>query len=303
MALRELTDRSASVEIPTSLDDLDAWLATSEARVPGLREDAAKTVVWANEGAHAPTPRSVIYLHGFSADPREVDPLPQVVAQRMGANLCYARLTGHGRDGAAMAEASLDDWLADADEAMTLGARLGERVVVMGTSTGGTLTLWLAAQRRWRERMAALVLLSPNLRLRSRAAALVRGPLRGLLLRLVVGREYRFEPQNESQARHWTTQYPSISLLPMIELTRRVRRLHLEDVNVPVFVAYSPLDRVVDPKSALAAVDRLASPVKRRYVVRGDGDAQHHVLAGDILSPGTTAGLAAEILDFLEHLR
>ncbi len=302
MSSRDWKDRSPGVGIPASLDDLDGWLATSEARVPDLREGAAKAIVWAGEGPRTPTPRSVIYLHGFSADPREIDPLPRQVAEGMGANLFYARLTGHGRAEAAMAEASMDDWLADAEEAMALGVRLGGRVVVMGTSTGGTLALWLAARTRWRERMAALVLLSPNLRVRNRAAALVRGAWGRLLLRAAVGREYRFEPQNEAQARHWTTRYPSSSLLPMIELTRTVRRLPLEKVNVPVFVAYSPLDRVVDPRSTLTALERLTSPVKRRHVVRDDGDAQHHVLAGDILSPGTTAGLAAEILDFLEHL-
>lgn len=302
MSSREWNDRRPGVDLPASLDDVDTWLATSEGLVPELRESAAKTVVWADERPHAATRRSVIYLHGFSADPREVDPLPRQVAEGMGANLCYARLTGHGRDGAAMAEAALDDWLADAEEAMALGVRLGDRVVVMGTSTGGALALWLAAQPRWREHVAALVLLSPNLRLRNRAAALVRGALGRLLLRVAVGREYGFEPQNEAQARHWTTRYPSSALLPMIELTRTVRRLPLEKVNVPAFVAYSPLDRVVDPEATLAALDRMASPVQRRYVVRDDGDAHHHVLAGDILSPGTTAGLATEILDFLEHL-
>lgn len=284
-------------------EDLEAWLEATEAGIPDLRDGAAKTVVWADGGTRARTAFAVVYLHGFSADRHEIDPLPRRVAEEICANLYYARLAGHGRSGASLADADMEDWLLDAAEAMAIGARLGERVIVLGTSTGGTLALWIAGQRRWRDVLAALVLVSPNLALRSRAARLLSGRLGRLLARLAVGRDYRFEAQNEAQALHWTTRYPSSALVAMMRLVRAVRALPLEQVNVPAFMAYSPLDRVVDPSAALAAMRRLRSPVKRTFAVEGDGDAQHHVVAGDILSPGTTAALTREILEFLEEIR
>lgn len=286
-------------------EDLDAWLSASEGRIPDLRQGAAKAILWRDASVRARTSLSVVYLHGFSADRQEMDPLPREVAGGLGANLYCTRLAGHGRDGrrgAAMAEASVADWLSDAAESMEIGLRLGERVIVVGTSTGGTLALWVAAQPGWSDRLAALVLLSPNLGVRSRLAQLVRGPWGRLLLRLVVGREYHFEPRNEAHGRHWTTRYPSSALLPMLELVRTARALPLEHVRVPVFMAYSPLDGVVDPSRALAALERIASPLKRTLVVEDVGDPQHHVLAGDILSPGTTPSLVREIVAFLERI-
>jgi hypothetical protein len=60
-----------------------------------------------------------------------------------------------------MAEASLQDWLDDARESLAIGRRIGERVVIMGTSTGRTLATWPSLQPEgpapW-----ATVLISPN---------------------------------------------------------------------------------------------------------------------------------------------
>ncbi len=296
---RATTGTEAHVKLP---DDLDAWLTSSEAEVPALRPDAAKTIVWADAARHAQTALSLVYLHGFSADRHEVEPLPRLVAEGLEANVYYTRLTGHGRDGAAMGEATVADWLADTDEALRIGARLGRRVVLMGTSTGGSLAMWAATQPEWRGSLAALVLVSPNFGLRHPAAPMLAWPVGGLVARLLVGKERRFEPENERQAHHWTVRYPSSALLPLMRLVRDVRALPLETVTVPVFVAYSKHDRVVAPRATRRALARLGSAEVHMHRVEGDGDPSHHVLAGDILSPATTESLAHEILTFLERI-
>ncbi len=294
---------AATGPTPSLPDDLDAWLAASESDVPDLRPEAAKTIVWATEGVRERTALAVVYIHGFSADRHEVEPLPRMVAERLGANLFYTRLSGHGRDGAALARATAADWLHDTDEALEIGSRLGGRVVLMGTSTGGSLAVWAAAQPRWRSALAALVLVSPNFGLRHPLAPLLTWPGGRLVARMLVGRERRFEPENERQARHWTTCYPSSALLPLMALVHDVRALPFETVTVPVFVAYSEQDQVVDPRATRAALARFGSSEVSLHVVEGDGDPSHHVLAGDILSPSTTRPLARQILTFLERNR
>ncbi len=295
----------ATVRARAELDreiDLDAWLAASEARVTGLRPEAAKAVVWADPATRAATPRALVYIHGFGADRWEVDPLPRLVAEGLGANVYYPRLTGHGRDGAAMARATVVDWLADVDQAMAIGARVGRSVVLMGTSTGGSLAMWAAAQPRWQEVLAALVLVSPNFGVRHPLAPLLAWPGGRLAARVLVGRERRIRIQNERHARHWTGRYPSSALVPLMSLVRAVRALPLERVTTPVFVAYSARDRVVSPAATRRAIARLGSSAVRVHAVEGEGDTQHHVLAGDILSPATTRPLAGEVLAFLEAL-
>ena len=87
------------------------------------------------------TPYSVVYLHGFSATRQETAPLAECVADSLGANLFETRLAGHGREREPLADVRAEDWLHDAAEALAIAARLGERVIVIGTSTGATLAV------------------------------------------------------------------------------------------------------------------------------------------------------------------
>lgn len=288
-----------SVELP---EDLDAYLDAGEARVTGIRPGDEKGIVWNDPAEKARTPLVVVYLHGFSADRHEIDPVPARVAGALGANLYFARLTGHGRNGQAMAEASADDWLRDAEEAMAIGARLADHVVLIGTSTGGTLALWTAAQERWRKRLLALVLVSPNLGPRDPAARVLLWPWGGLIARSIVGRERCFEPANERQGRHWTTCYPTGALVPMMALTEHVRSMAPNLVRVPTLVFYSPDDQVVDAGRVRTFFSGLAAEPKELVPVSGSGDPEHHVLTGDILSPQTNGRVVDDILRFLTPL-
>ena len=114
-------------------DDLDAFVEDAEARVPDVRPGNEKEIVWADPETKAKTPLALVYLHGFSASRGETRPLSDTLAARLGANLFYTRLAGHGRDADAMAEAGLDDWIESGHEALQIGRRLGERVLLIGT--------------------------------------------------------------------------------------------------------------------------------------------------------------------------
>ncbi|GIV58500.1 MAG: hypothetical protein KatS3mg042_1413 [Rhodothermaceae bacterium] len=117
---------------PVLPGDLDAYLAAAEARFDDLRPGVEKAIVWADPATRSRTPLAVVYLHGFSATREETRPLCDTLAARLGANLFYTRLTGHGRTGEALAAATASDWLRDALEALAIGQRLGERVDARG---------------------------------------------------------------------------------------------------------------------------------------------------------------------------
>lgn len=291
-----IDEEVAPVSVPA---DVEGYLAAAEAAVPGIRPTESKTVVWRDPGTPGRTPLSLVYLHGFSADRHELDPVPARLAEALGANLFLTRLAGHGRDEAAMATASAGDWLADMEEAMAVGLRLGERVVLLGTSTGGTLAIWAALQERWSQALAAVVAVSPNLGPADPDARLLLWPWGAQIARIVVGPERCFEAANEAQARHWTTCYPTNALLPMMALVERVRTLDPAPARVPALVLYSPEDRVVDPRETVRFFERYGGRPKQLKIVEGIGDPDSHVLAGDILSPETTGAVVRATLDFL----
>jgi pimeloyl-ACP methyl ester carboxylesterase len=141
----------------------------------GIRDGCEKKIVW-HDDKRQQRNLAIVYIHGFSASRMETWPLCDHLAVAMGANLFYTRLTGHGQDGYAMATATVKDWQNDGMEAVAIGRRLGRKIILMGTSTGGTLATWLAAQPSVAPLIHRLILLSPNFFPKNPMAAAVLWP-------------------------------------------------------------------------------------------------------------------------------
>ncbi|MCC4298820.1 alpha/beta hydrolase [Aurantimonas coralicida] len=281
--------------------DADAYLARTEADIPNLRENAQKEIVWAYPASRARTPISIVYVHGFSAAKGETRPLADQVAASLGANLFYTRLTGHGRDGAAMEQADVNAWLNDLAEAVAIGREIGNRVIVIGTSTGGTLATFGATQPGLMQDVAGLVLISPNFGLLDRWAFALDLPWARDLLPLVGGETRGFDPLNDPQAENWTTRYPIGALVPMAAMVRETLRADISGIALPVLTLFSPNDQIVDPAATEAVMARWQGP-HEVVEVPASGDPASHVLAGDIVSPQTTDDLAARIVSWAEAL-
>ena len=283
-------------------DDIDKYLRATEQRYQDIRSGTEKTVIWIDPEHRRKTPWSLIYLHGFSASRQEIAPLPEQVAAALGANLFYSRLTGHGRNADAMATITINSLLHDAVEALTIGEKLGERVIVMGSSTGATLATWLACHDSHKA-IAALVMLSPNFGLHRAASELLLLPWGKHLLRLVEGTEYHFEARNDLQQQYWTTRYPSKALLPLMGVVKLVRDQDLTQVRQPTLVLYAPDDQVINARAVVNAFARFGSRNKALHAIAGITDPQRHTLAGRILSPESTPRVAELITDFLTTVK
>lgn len=281
-------------------EDLDQYLGQSEAQFTDIVPGTEKTIIWAN-AAKTKTPLSIIYLHGYSASRQETAPLSDELAAQLGANLFYARLTGHGRPGEALAEATVNDWLNDTQEAFEIGQRLGERVIVIGTSTGGTLAAWLAQQPNT-EAVLAYVLISPNFAPRDPNAEILTWPWAEQSAQLLLGPEYTWTPRNAEQAQYWTHRYPSTALATMLGLVNYVRSSDLRSIEKPVLVIYSPNDQVVNAQEVERRYAQIGSTVKELVPITQSGNPEYHVLAGDILDPSNTQPVQEIILGFIRQV-
>lgn len=280
--------------------DLPGYLTKTEAAFPDITPGAEKTIIWAHPEQQQ-TDLAIVYLHGFSATRQETAPLCDDVAAALGANLFYTRLTGHGRSNAAMGEASAGDWLQDAEEALAIGKRLGRKVVIIGTSTGGTLAAWLAATQTDPD-ILAYVLISPNFGPKDPAAQVLTWPWASSFATLLLGEERHWTPLNSEQARYWSHEYPTKALLPMMALVNTVNALPLEQIQTPVLVIHATNDQVVSTAAAAQAFSRLGSARKQRIALDNSQDPSQHVLAGRIIAPRDTAQLALLIQQFIQPL-
>jgi esterase/lipase len=293
-------DPLPAAPMPADIGALPAHFERLEARHLDIVRGTEKTVRFGASGPHRAR-WAVVYIHGFSATRQETAPLSELVADALAGHMFATRLTGHGRGKAAMAEGSVAAWKADALEALEAGRRLGERVLVIGVSTGATLAVWLAQQPQAQEGVA-WVLISPNFGPADPLAEIVNWPWGRTITRWALGPEYHFEPRHPDQARYWTTSYPTEALFPLMATVHLARKQSLARLQAPVMMLLSPKDQVIDVGAAKAAFAQLGSPTKRLVEVHDAADAMQHVIAGRILSPASTAGVARNIVEWVGTL-
>jgi esterase/lipase len=281
--------------------DLDQYLAESESRYSDIIPGTEKTIIWANDRKNK-TPLSIVYLHGYSATWQEIAPLSNELAAELNTNLFYTRLSGHGRSGAAMAEPTVNDWLNDAMEAFEIGRRLGDKVIIIGTSTGCPLAIWLA-ERSDTDDALAYVLISPNFAPRDSKSEILTLPWARQFAPLILGSTYSWTPYNEGHARYWTHNYPSAALVTMMGLVKFVRETDFGSIKKPVLVIYSPKDNVINPQEVERKFVQIGSEVKEIQPIVNNGDPDNHVLAGDILAPNNTETVKKLILNFISRLQ
>jgi pimeloyl-ACP methyl ester carboxylesterase len=140
---------------------LEKEINNTEKSYLNLRENNEARIIWADTSQKKKTPYSVVYLHGFSASQGEGAPMHEDFAKRYGSNLYLARLYGHGlKEEEALLDWTPEKFIESAKRAIAIGEQLGEKVIVMGTSTGCTAALYLASGN---PNIHALINYSPNI--------------------------------------------------------------------------------------------------------------------------------------------
>lgn len=191
--------------VPSDGRALERYVHDREAR-HRLKPDNEARIIWADSLAQ-PTPYAVVYLHGFSASQEEGDPIHHDFARRYGCNLYLSRLDGHGIDTTEpLLTMTADGLWEDAKEALQIGKALGRKVILIGTSTGGTLALKLAAT--YPQDVYAVINMSPNIAINDDLAFLANDPWGLQLARLVKGGKYKESSDtNAVRAQYWNNKY------------------------------------------------------------------------------------------------
>lgn len=309
-----------------NLDDLHNEIQEASGEVVA---GAERRVVWASE-AGLKTPLCVVFLHGWSSSSSECNPLPERIANALHANLFYNRLPGHGRTtgpsspasigccgDALLREATPQALFKSAISAIRVGLSLGDRVVLVGCSTGAALATWLASLPTVGPSIAAMVLVSPayalahplypmlkhtfaNLRLLPRCLST---PLRAWLIRFATGKVRDHPSLGAAYDTFNTLTYPTTAILHLIDTLWSLEAMDCTGVTAPTIMIGNPNDNVVDFRvKAINIFLQFGDTPKALHCIT---DAEHpHVVASELLSPSAIHEITAVTLAFLEaHLK
>jgi esterase/lipase len=233
----------------------------------------------------------------------EGDPIHRMLAERYGANLYLPRLDGHGIDlgDETFADITASSLMESAAQALGEAHLLGDSVILVGTSTGGTLGLYLAGID---PKISSLVFYSPNIKIYDKSAALLDDPWGLQIGQVVTGSKYHGWDASGPRKQYWTTHY---QLRGLAELQALVSNTMIpqtfERVEQPAMVAYyyksdSLQDKTVSVEAIREMFPQLGSTKKRLVVVP---DAGHHVMASSLTSNDLET-VEKETINFLEQV-
>ncbi len=273
-------------EVPQDLRALEQYVARKESQHK-IKPDNEARIFWAGSSKKK-TPFSVIYLHGFSASQKEGDPVHWKFAKEFGCNLYLSRLADHGIDTTEQLLNFTPDRLwASTKEALAIGKAIGEKVIVMSTSTGGTMALMLAAE--YPEDVFALVNMSPNISLHDPNAWLLNDPWGLQIARLVIGGRYQSFPKDSLVDQYWNNPYRIEAIVQLEELLEeKMTKETFNKIKCPSLTLYyykneQEQDLVVEVSTMLEMNRELGTPDSLKTAVPIP-EAGHHVIGSMVRS-------------------
>ena len=289
---------------PNSIgSNINEYLKKTEEHLLDIKEGVAKKIIWANE-INTKTPISIVYIHGFTASSEEVRPLPDKIASDLNANLFFTRLTGHGRNPSAMELCSIPNWIRDLHEAIEIGSRIGEKVILLSSSTGGTISVTSALDKKLSQKILGYIFISPNFGINNKFAGMISWPFSEYWLKLILGKKMKHKPRNDLNKKYWTMSYPTNALIPMAKLVREVNKKDYSTVKKPALFYFSMEDKVVNPHKIKEFITKWGGNSTTKIVKLSNKDDKFsHVLAGDIISPNQTDHAKKTMVNWIKNLK
>lgn len=279
-------------DLPDNPEKLDLFIKQYEEGIKGIKTNAKAAVVWNNPEQKSKTEYVLVYLHGFKASYGEGEPIHRAIAQKFGFNLYLSRLYKHGIDDPdAFNHIEADHFTHSAKQTFQIAKKLGKKIIIMGTSTGGALGLYLAGLRSFRDSIAALILYSPLIRFYGLKHTFLATKPGRALLRLTPGKRYMLTSPSASDAENeiWYNSYRLQGALALGEFVQETMKEEtFSKVQCPVFVGYyyrsrSRQDKVVSVSAIRKMFEQLGTSADKKELANFP-DAQTHVISSQLFS-------------------
>lgn len=292
--------------VPENSAALEAYVASDQQQHKVKPGNEAR-IVWYNDSLKQPTEYVIVYLHGFSASQMEGDPVHREIAKQFGCNLYLARLSQHGIDTTEqLVNLTPDNYWESAKEAYAVAKQLGKKVLLMGTSTGGTLALQLAATY---PEIAGLLLISPNIEINNPAASFANNHWGLQIARMVQNGNYNKIASCETvpdYAKYWNCNYRLEAIVALQELLETtMTEENFKKIQQPVLtLAYYKNEQAQDPVVKVSAMrtmmQSIATPAdKKRFLEMPN--TGNHVQASPLVSKDVE-GVRKAIADYMSNV-
>lgn len=291
-------------EVVLESEDVEALVNEKENNVKDIKPGNRAAIVWYNDSLKNITEYSVVYLHGFSASHEEGSPIHRDFSKRYGCNLFLSRLDDHGRSSPdSFKDLTPDSYIQTAEEAIEIGRKIGNKVIVMACSTGATLAAVLAAKG---VEMEGLIFYSPNIDLENKTSNVVVYPWGKQIASLIMGGTHNKINYKPEAAKFWNEEYHTNGIFVVKSLIKKyMNKENFEAITQPLFLGYyykneNECDKVVSIPRMKDFFEQISTTAEQKRLVAFD-KAGHHVISSHIMSQDIE-GVYQETCKFAEEV-
>ena len=268
-----------------------------------LKPDNEARIIWIKP--YQKTEYSIVYLHGHGASQEEGDPIHEALAHRYGCNLFLSRLADHGLQTTdPMIAIDADEWMQSALDALAIGHQIGERVILVSTSTGSTLALFLAAN--YPDLVDGHIIMSPNIDLYDARSFVLTMPFGLQIARKIAGSEYYGWKAPGPAQNYWYTRYRVEGLCTLKSLINSTMdKSTFERVSDPLIMLYyyrdeNFQDKIVSVKHMREMFSQIGTPESQKREV-AIADAGTHIIGSSIFNQNLES-VWQPIIQFCEEI-
>ena len=224
-------------KIELNINEVKSWIDEKESKFNNIKEGNESRIIF-YDSVPKKTDISIVYLHGFSGSSQDGFPVHINIAKKLNSNIYLPRLFAHGlNSNEPLIEYTGEKYLDSAREALALGKIIGEKVILMCTSTGCSAGLTLAANH---PEVAALVMYAPNIRITHPLDFVATLPWGLYIVRLVEGGKYHYITGTwKDKEKFWTTKYRLEAPIEMqMLLETAMNEKIFRKIKVPTFSGF-----------------------------------------------------------------
>lgn len=208
----------------------------------------------------------ILFLHGFSGGPYEVQPFADFISQRTTWQTSIPTFSGHGEaEQLEMKGYKAEHWMKEAEIAYRNLQKKVDEIIVVGFSMGGVIAMYLAI----RYKVKKLVLLSA-------AAKYISPPQLAKDLRAMADDFIHHKLEDNELFARYKFKFKHVPLSATIEFMRVVQKTqnYIQNIQCPTFIVQGKLDGIVPFATASFLFEQIQSTHKKMYLSEC---GKHHI--------------------------
>jgi len=273
-------------ELNIGIDQIQSYVDQQESAISNIKPDNHSQFIWSDK--ESKTEYAVLYLHGYSASHAECQPILSNFSKNFAVNTYMPRLALHGLDDVDAFENLTPELLVNsAKEAIRVAKTIGEKIIIISTSTGSTLATYLAAHD---PTVHGLIMTAPNFDLYDSNSHLMLKPWGKQILKKMVGSDYRTWDTTSEAQKYWTTKNRIEGLIALRSLLNQTMTDEtFAKINIPVFVGYyyknsRSFDKIISIDAIKAFGNKIKTPDAKKVIIP-ISTAKGHVISSMYMNP------------------